>query len=46
MIMKDFRTLDVWTKSHQLALTVYKVTEPFPPAERYGITSQMRRAAT
>jgi len=44
--MKDFRTLNVWTKSHQLALTVYKVTEPFPPAERYGVTSQIRRAAT
>ena len=43
--MKDFRDLKVWEKSHQLALMVYKYTQPFPKQELVGSTSQMRRAA-
>jgi len=43
--MKDFRSLDVWKKSHELTLAVYKATASFPTAELYGLTSQMRRAA-
>ena len=42
--MKDFRKLDVWHKAHQLAVLIYKVTESFPAAEVYGLTSQLRRA--
>jgi four helix bundle protein len=42
--MRDFRTLKVWEKSHQLALDVYGVTGKFPRGEQYGLTSQMRRA--
>jgi four helix bundle protein len=45
MAMQNFRDLKVWSKAHAVALSVYKHTEPFPAAERYGITSQMRRAA-
>lgn len=44
--MKDFRDLKVWEKSHHLALDVYDLTATFPSAERYGLTSQMRRAAS
>lgn len=44
--MQDFKKLKVWEKGHQLALSVYKLTAPFPKAELYGLTSQMRRAAT
>lgn len=40
-----FEDLRVWQKSHQLTLDVYKVTKNFPQDERYGIISQMRRAA-
>ena len=29
---------------HNLALAVYRATERWPPEERYGLTSQMRRA--
>jgi four helix bundle protein len=42
--MRDFRTLKVWERVHQLALSVYRVTRTFPREERYGITSQIRRA--
>src|SRR5207248_10779342 len=31
--------------SHELALAVYRVTKRFPADERYGLTSQTRRAA-
>ena len=37
--------MKVWEKSHNLALLVYKHTQPFPKQELFGITSQMRRAA-
>ena len=42
--MKDFRTLNVWQKSHILAILVYQKTKNFPKEEMYGITSQLRRA--
>lgn len=35
----------MWEKSHRLTLAVYKVTRSFPSDERFGLTSQMRRAA-
>jgi len=44
--LKDFRSLKVWAKAHQLTLAVYKVTRAFPKDELYGLTSQIRRAAT
>lgn len=43
--MKNFRDLKVWEKSHHLTLVLYKITEDFPRAELYGLTSQIRRAA-
>ena len=43
--MKDFRQLRVWEKAHQLTLTVYRITKAFPSDERYGLTSQIRRAS-
>ena len=43
--MKDFRTLKVWQKAHELALSVYLVTRGFPREELYGLTSQLRRGA-
>ncbi|MFC2108593.1 four helix bundle protein [Candidatus Bipolaricaulota bacterium] len=44
--MKDFRSVDVWKKSHELVLAVYKVSAGFPSSELYGLTSQVRRAAS
>jgi len=43
--MKDFRQLEVWEKSHLLALAIYKITEEFPKEELYGLTSQIHRAS-
>lgn len=43
--MKDFRSLKVWEKAHPLALEVYRATRTFPDDERFGLTSQLRRAA-
>lgn len=43
--MRDFRKLKVWAKSHALALEIYRATSGFPSEERYGLTSQLRRAA-
>ena len=42
--MKDFRNLTVWRKAHRLALAVYEASGDFPKDERYGLTSQLRRA--
>src|SRR3989442_1953356 len=44
--MKDFRSLKVWEKAHQLALALYTVTASFPRQEAYGLASQIRRAAS
>ena len=44
--MKDFRQLKVWDRAHQLTLAIYPVTATFPRNETYGLTSQMRRAAS
>lgn len=43
---RDFRTLKVWQKGHRLALASYSVTRTFPREEAFGLTSQIRRAAT
>lgn len=44
--MRDFKTLGVWKKAHQLTLAIYRATRDFPPEERFGQTSQTRRAAS
>src|SRR6266478_1521427 len=43
--MRNYRDLQVWEKAHRLTLAVYKVTVVFPKEERYGLTSQIRRAS-
>jgi len=42
---KGFRRLIAWQKGHQLALAVYEATKGFPSDERFGLVSQVRRAA-
>jgi len=43
--VQDIRKLDVWRRSHQFVLHVYKISRQLPLDERYGVTSQIRRAA-
>src|SRR2546421_12926491 len=43
--MRPHEKLDVWIRSIDLVMTVYKATESFPKEERFGLTSQIRRAA-
>ena len=43
--IKTFKDLKVWQKAHQLTLATYKITSNFPAEEKFGLTSQMRRAA-
>src|SRR4030067_3372359 len=44
-MLKNYKELKVLEKSYQLCLDVYKITMSFPKEERYGLTSQIRRAA-
>ena len=44
--MRDFHNYKVWEKGHQFAVNIYKRTKLFPKEELFGITSQIRRAAT
>ena len=41
----NFEKLDVWEKSRKLVVKIYKLIKDFPIDEKYGMVSQMRRAA-
>src|SRR4026208_2583291 len=43
--IQNYRDLIAWQRAMDLAVLVYRLTEEFPPRERYGLTSQMRGAA-
>lgn len=44
--IKSHRDLIVWQKAMDLVVLVYKATELFPKHELYGLTNQIRRAAS
>lgn len=44
-VVKSFLDLIVWQKSHSLTLDIYQITNKFPSVEKYGVISQLRRAA-
>ena len=41
----SFEDILAWQKAHAFTILVYKLTRSFPEDERYGLTSQFRRAA-
>ena len=41
----SFRDLEVWQESMTLVEEIYVLSKRFPPEERFGLTSQLRRAA-
>ncbi len=45
MKYKDFTCFPVWQKSCDLLIKTYKITREFPAEEKFGLTSDMRRAS-
>lgn len=43
--MHNFRKLVIWTRSIDLVTRIYQLTNTFPSHERFGLISQMQRAA-
>ncbi|MEK6281190.1 MAG: four helix bundle protein [Acidobacteriota bacterium] len=43
--MRPHEKLDVWKRAIELVISIYRQTESFPTHERYGLRSQIRRAA-
>ena len=43
--IKTYRDLIAWQKAMELVKTVYRLTAKMPESERFGLTTQMRRAA-
>ncbi|KQP61320.1 four helix bundle protein [Methylobacterium sp. Leaf108] len=44
--ISSYRDLDVWQDAMTLAESCYGFTKPFPREEMFGLSSQIRRAAT
>lgn len=42
---KNYHNLTIWQKGIELTLKIYESTRDFPDVEKYGLISQMRRAA-
>ena len=45
MKLGDYQKLRVWQAADRLVIKVYQATAAFPMSERFGLTSQIRRAA-
>ncbi len=45
MDFDDFRNMSVWQKSAEIVVRVYEITKSFPTEEKFGLVSDMRRAA-
>ena len=43
--IRSFHDLIVWQKSLDFSVRIYEITKFFPKEERYGLTSQVQRAA-
>jgi four helix bundle protein len=43
--MRPHEKLEVWKRAIEFVVTVYKRTSDFPKEEKFGLTSQIRRAA-
>lgn len=44
--MRSYKDLEVWKKAVDFVVLIYELTKNFPSNENFGLTSQMRRAAT
>ncbi len=43
--MRPHQKLDLWRRAIDFVVRLYKVTDRFPKEEKFGLTSQVRRAA-
>ena len=43
--MHNYKQLTVWQNAVELSVLVYKITKTFPAEEKFGLISQIRRAA-
>ena len=43
--MRPHQKLDLWQRSMDFVVAIYRVTEQFPKEEKFGLTSQLRRTA-
>lgn len=44
--IRHFSQLEAWRVNHQLVIAIYKLTATFPQSEKYGLSDQIRRAAS
>ena len=44
-MIKNFKKLDIWKRSRFFVKTLYLATNKFPKEEKFGLASQLRRAA-
>jgi four helix bundle protein len=44
-VVRSYRDLEVWQKSMDLSVAIYRLTQSFPREEIYGLSAQLRRAA-
>lgn len=45
MYTYSFEKLEVWIEAKELTKIVYSITSQFPETEKFGLTSQLRRAS-
>ena len=43
--MQDYKKIDVWKRSYEFSKAIYCITSSFPNEEKFGLASQVRRAA-
>ncbi|MEI6085462.1 MAG: four helix bundle protein [Verrucomicrobiota bacterium] len=44
--MKSYKELEVWQQAVELTVAMYRATAKFPAEEKFGLVSQLRRAAS
>ncbi|MEO0080860.1 MAG: four helix bundle protein [candidate division WOR-3 bacterium] len=44
-MLRNYKELTAWQRAYGLCLEVYRLTAEFPKEEKYGLVSQIRRAA-
>ncbi len=43
--MHNYKELEIWKRSLELAVEIYKLTEKFPDEEKFGLITQLRKSA-